>query len=137
MYEGREGCSDCIGEKSTVAFTNTRIISRVQQPCPLFCCCAQGSYDDKTILFKNISVLQKKRRARCAFCVQLLYSCLTCQCLCFLCGVCCCNKLRSLEVKGEFGSEELIFHKKEYLEATNNILTKIMPSNVKQDEQFY
>lgn len=76
VYECQKGCLDCCGQKTTIALTNTRIISRVQKPCSLFCCCTKGSHLDKTIFFKDICVLSAQTGRQVSCCLTLFFTCI-------------------------------------------------------------
>lgn len=126
VYECQEGCSDCCGRRTTVALTNSRLISRVQDPCPCCCCCVQGPHHDKTIFLDEIGVLFEETRATSGSCVALLASCVTCTCICFLCGGCCGDKPKSLGIKGGYGDEHVVFSTTQYAQAVNDLTAMIV-----------
>ena len=121
VFECQEGCCDCCGRKTTVALTNARLISRIQEPCPCCCCCCQGRHYDKTIFLKDISILREVTGGTGPGCLVLLLSCLTGQCLCLLCASCCGDTPKSLGFEGGYGSDILTFSTKDYMNAVNAI----------------
>jgi hypothetical protein len=136
MYECQEGCSRYCGPKTSIALTNTRIISRHQEPNKCCCCCCEAAHLDTTVFLTDIELMREAKQQTATDCGALLVVCLTGTCLCFLCalccGSCCGDRPKPLEVKGGFNSEYFIFKTPDVPSAANEITSLILPFKNRQ-----
>jgi len=130
MYECQTGCSGCCGPKTTIALTDSRVICRHKQPNSCFCC-AEGAHIDTAIFLQDIELLRESADRRVRSCPTILLALLNCTWPCLLCSICCgscCgDHPKTLQAKGGFGAEELIFNKNIFKTAANDISSMILP----------
>jgi hypothetical protein len=118
-YECEKGPS-CCGEKIITALTNNRALVRHQYAN----CCCKPTNVDTAIFLRDVEVVKDSQPPR----PPGLIICLPIHLLCILlqgcCGACC-DRPRSINVRGGFGTETLTFKNSEVADAANDISSLI------------
>ncbi|CAF1474880.1 unnamed protein product, partial [Adineta ricciae] len=124
-YQCSEGCSPICGPKSSVVFTDKRIIARHQEPdgCG---CCSNISHVDTVIFMRDIEVMKETDQSTGTRLAALIMV-LTCTWPILLCKVCCGDHPKVLEIKGAFGSEFIKFKREEFKHAADELSSIVLP----------
>ncbi|UJR17465.1 hypothetical protein I4U23_004360 [Adineta vaga] len=124
-YQCNEGCSSCCGPKSTIIFTDKRVIARNQQPSA--CCCGEGPHIDTAIFMRDSELMKESNGQTMNSCLTVTFMILTCTWPLLLCKECCGDRPKSLEVKGAFGFEFLTFKREELKHAADLLSSIVLP----------